>query len=129
MRATPPDLASLGQWVFGFVSLLLLPVLGVLSLTKRRLSPWLAYAALGWAALGLVALASGPPAWLLGVDGPRTFWMRWAVGLFLLVAIQWVARLRERKQSRRWIQLGLAVLAILTFARGLWAFLNRFAAS
>ncbi|TAJ03102.1 MAG: hypothetical protein EPO68_17675 [Planctomycetota bacterium] len=120
-------MASLGQWTFGFVSLLLLPVLGVLALTKRRASPGLSFASAAWAAFGAVVFVAGPPAWLVGTAGARTFWLRWAVGLFLLLAITAVARLRERKKSRVWIELGLALMAVLAFARGLWLFLDRFA--
>jgi hypothetical protein len=122
-----PELASLGQWTFGFVSLLLLPVLGVLALTRRRASPSLTIAAAVWAGFGAVVVIAGPPAWLVGTAGARTFWLRWTVGLFLLVAITVVARLRERKKTRAWIQFALALLAVFTFARGLWLFLDRFA--
>lgn len=119
--------ASLGQWVLGFLSLLLLPVIGVLSLTKRKLSPALVALAAVWLALGALALIAGVPQWVVGPAGQPQFWARWSIGMFLLLAIVLVAKLRERKKYRRWIEFALALLALLTFARGLFVFLEQFA--
>ena len=124
--APEPSLAALGQWLVGFVSFLLLPLLGVLALTRRRLAPLLVIALAIWAGLGIAAAYVGPPAALLGSSGTRGFWTRWAVGLFLGAGIAVVAHLREKKRTRRWIELGLAILAASAFARGLWLFLQRY---
>jgi ABC-type Fe3+-siderophore transport system permease subunit len=121
-----PFTTPLDRWLVDFGALLLLPLLGVLALTRRRLAPLLLAGVVLWAGLGLVAAVLGPPPVLLSRGGVKEFWMRFAVGLFLGAAITSVAYMREKRRTRRWIQFGLAVLALAGFVRGLQAFLQRY---
>lgn len=115
----------LGPWALSFGVFVLLPFIGVLSLTRRKLAPALGLALVVWLALGAAAFVAGPPARLLGASGNSGFWLRWNLGLFLCAAFLLVARMRESRRTGRWLKLVLAGLAVAAFARGLVQFLER----
>jgi hypothetical protein len=116
---------DLGPLVIGFLTLLLIPALGVAGLTRKRLTPVLSLVVATWGAVGAWALIS-PHAVVLGMARAR-FLKLWVVGLILGFGFLLVARLRERRRTWRWVKLAMAVATLAAFAKGLWAYLNAYA--
>jgi len=116
---------DLGPLVLGFLTLLLIPAIGVASLTRRRLTPLLSLIVAGWGAVGAWTLISSRPV-VLGI--PRARFLRlWVAGLILGFGFLLVARLRERRRTWRWIRLAMAVATLAAFARGVWIYLSSYA--
>jgi len=108
---------------FGFVALLLFPLLGLLGLLKRRASSTLLAVVLAWSVLGALALLAR---WHPGATREQ-FTHGWLVGVALggcFLAVDW---LRTRRKVSRWLKLGLAALTIAAFANALYDFLQRYA--
>src|SRR5262245_63284354 len=97
---TLPELAS------AFVTLLLLPTLGVLGLMQKRAIPVLAWTLVGWASLGGLALYTHHT-----LDWSRRHFLRgYLLGLGLGLAFLLVAYLRNNPKIAPWLKLGLALL-------------------
>ena len=116
---------DLGPLVIGFLTLLLIPALGVANMTRKRLTPLLSLVVGVWGAVGAWALVSSQPV-VLGIARPR-FLKLWVAGLILGFGFLLVARLRERRKTWRWIKLAMAVATIAAFAKGLWTYLSTYA--
>ncbi|MGQ0553567.1 MAG: hypothetical protein ACT4PU_10150 [Planctomycetota bacterium] len=106
--------------LLGFVSLLLLPALGVAGLFKQRVTPWLSAAMFAWLLGGVWALSTG---WHPGYTKDR-FLRVWLVGLTLGGGLLLVARLREKRKTWRWIRWALAAATIFVFVRALQTYLE-----
>lgn len=112
-----PDVAG------GFVSLLLLPTLGVIGLMHRRAIPVLRWTLAGWGVLGGLALLTGETLrW-----SERAFLRGWLIGLGLGAAFLVVALASRDRRIKPWIRLALAALTIAAFLRALWEFVARYA--
>jgi peptidoglycan/LPS O-acetylase OafA/YrhL len=112
-----PELAS------GFVTLLLLPTLGVLGLMQRRAIPVLAWTLVAWALGGAAALY-----WHYTFTwSENRFLHGWVMGLGLGTAFLAVAMLRNNPKVAPWLKLVLALVTIAVFARSLLEFLERYA--
>lgn len=111
------------QAILGFFTLLLLPFLGVMSLLKRRAVPWLAWFALCWGAGGWLYLRS------LTQDTPEREPLEraWRVGAALAGAFLVTAWVVGRPRVARGLKLLFAVLAVLTFLRALYLYVNAYA--
>lgn len=118
------DIGDLPELASGFVSLLLLPTLGVVGLMHKRAIPVLGWTLVAWGVLGAVALATGHT--LMWSQG--RFLRIWALGLGLGAAFLFVALLNRDKRVKPWIRLGLALLTLAVFARSLYEFVTRYAA-
>jgi hypothetical protein len=116
---------DLGPLVLGFLTLLLIPALGVAGLTRKRLTPVLSLVVAAWGAVGAWALVSSQPA-VLGISRGR-FVKLWVAGLILGLGFLLVARLREKRKTWRWIKLVMAAATLAAFARALWTYLNTYA--
>ena len=116
------DLENLPELASGFVSLLLLPTLGVLGLMQKRAIPVLAWT------LGVWTLAGGVALYLhetLGWSENR-FLRTWVLGLGLGTTFLVIAALRNHKKVAPWLKLVLALLTVIVFARSLVEFLKRY---
>jgi hypothetical protein len=116
---------DLGPLVLGFLTLLLIPALGVANMTRKRLTPLLSLVVGAWGAVGAWVLISSRPV-VLGISRPR-FLKLWVAGLILGFGFLLVARLRERRKTWRWIKLAMAAATLAAFARALWVYLQTYA--
>lgn len=117
------DLEDLPELTSGFVTLLLLPTLGVIGLMHRRALQVLAWTLVAWAVLGGLALYTHHTlAW-----SERRFLRGWLLGLGLGAAFLLVALLHADKRVKPWIRSGLALLTVVVFVRSLFEFLQRYA--
>lgn len=111
------------QAAVGFVTLLLLPFLGVLGLFRKRALPWLAAFTVLWGVLGWIALGALDPH-----DAARAQWFRaWRIGLALgaaFFAVAWVAR---RPRIARTLKFAFAITSLVVFLRALYLFVNAYA--
>lgn len=109
--------------LFGFVTLLVFPLLGMLSMLKKRASPTLWTAVLLWIALGAVGqLVSWPPS----VDRTRLI-HDWLVGCALGAAFLVVDWLRTRRRVARWLRISIGLVTVAVFVKALHDFLTRYA--
>ena len=106
----------------GFVSLLLLPALGVAGLFRQKVTPVLSAAMFLWLLGGVWALSTG---WHAGLTEAR-FLRLWLVGLTLGGGLLLVARLREKRRTWRWIRFALALATVAVFVRALMSFLHTY---
>jgi hypothetical protein len=106
----------------GFVSLLLLPALGVAGLFKQKLTPILGGVIFIWLLGGVWALSSG---WHAGMTEAR-FLRLWLVGLTLGGGLYLVARLREKRRTWKWIRLLMTVTTVVVFVRALYSFFKTY---
>ncbi len=107
----------------GFVTLLLLPLLGVVGLLQKRAIPFLAWTLAAWAAFGAWALLSEHTfAW-----SRERFLRGWLVGLALGAAFLLIAWLRTRPAVKPWIKVALSALTVAAFVRALFEFVQRYA--
>jgi hypothetical protein len=117
------DAGRLPELVSGFVSLLLLPALGVIGLMHRRAIPVLRWTLAGWAVLGGLALLTGHTAgW-----SESAFRRTWLLGLGLGAAFLLVALAHRDRRIAPWIRLALAAMTVAVFVRSLWEFVGRYA--
>jgi hypothetical protein len=116
------DLENLPELASGFVSLLLLPTLGVLGLLQKRAIPVLAWTLVIWAVAGGIALYTSET---LGWSENR-FLRGWVLGLGLGATFLVIAWLRTHKKVAPWLKLVLALLTVAVFLRSLGAFLQRY---
>jgi hypothetical protein len=117
------DLGDLPELTSGFVTLLLLPTLGVIGLMHRRAIPLLAWTMVVWTLLGGLALYTHHTlAW-----SERHFLRGWLLGLGLGAAFLLVALLHADKRVKPWIRSGLALMTVVVFVRSLFEFLQRYA--
>jgi len=114
---------GLAQAAFGFVTLLLFPLLGILGLLKKRAKPYLAGALAVWILLGAGSLASG---WTFRL-GRERFLRQWLVGVALLAAFLAVAWLKHKRKISRWLRLAMVAITVMVFAKALVEFLSSYA--
>ena len=111
-----------GDAAFGFVTLLVFPLLGVLAMFKRRASPML-WAAVGlWVGGGGLMMLLGWPAAARG----ESFVHGYVVGTLLgfgFVVVDW---LRTRRKVARWLKIVIGVLTLAAFVKALHDFLQRY---
>jgi hypothetical protein len=108
--------------IFGFVTLLVFPLLGILAMLKQRASPALWSAVLLWFALGTIALLS---AWHPGLTRAQ-FVHGWLVGGALglgFLAIDW---LRTRRKIARWLKIMIGLITVAVFVKALHDFIQRY---
>jgi len=105
--------------VVGFVSLLLLPALGVAGLLKQKVTPVLSAAVFAWLLGGVWALCAG---WTAGLSEGR-FLRLWMIGLTLGGGLLFVARLRERRKTWRWVRFVMTALTLAVFVKALMSYL------
>jgi len=117
------DLGNLPELASGFVSLMLLPTLGVVGLMHRRAIPVLAWTLVAWLVCGALALWSHHT-W---VWSENRFLHGWALGLGLGAAFLVIAALNQNRKVKPWIRLALALLTVAVFARSLLEFVQRYA--
>jgi hypothetical protein len=117
------DLENLPELASGFVSLLLLPTLGVLGLMQKRAIPVLAWTLAVWIAAGGLALYSHET---LGWSENR-FLRTWVLGIGLGTTFLVIAALRNHKKVAPWLKLMLALVTVVVFVRSLGEFLKRYA--
>ncbi|HUR26577.1 MAG TPA: hypothetical protein VM509_00205 [Planctomycetota bacterium] len=111
------------QVIFGFVTLLVFPLLGLLAMMKQRASPSLLAAVLAWSVLGALALLLS---WHPGATREQ-FTHSWLVGVALgggFLAIDW---LRTRRKIARWLKILIGAITIAVFVKALVDFLHRYA--
>jgi peptidoglycan/LPS O-acetylase OafA/YrhL len=109
--------------IFGFVTLLVFPLLGLLGMMKQRASPALLAAVLAWTLLGALALLFH---WHPGATR-EDFTHGWLVGVALgggFLAIDW---LRTRRKISRWLKVLIGAITIAVFVKALYDFLQRYA--
>jgi hypothetical protein len=106
----------------GFVSLLLLPALGVAGLVKSKVTPVLSVAVFAWLLAGVWALSTG---WNAGLPEAR-FLRLWMAGLTLGAGLLFVARLRERRKTWRWVRFVMTALTLFVFVKALLAWLDTY---
>ena len=117
------DIGHLPELASGFVSLLLLPTLGVVGLLHKRAIPVLAWTLAAWAVAGGLALWTHHTLkW-----SENRFLRVWALGLGLGAAFLLIAMLNRDKRLKPWIRLALALLTVAVFARSLFEFVQRYA--
>lgn len=116
------DLENLPELLLGFVSLLLLPTLGVLGLMQKRAIPVLAWTLALWTLVGGILLYTHET---LGWSENR-FLRGWVLGLGLGTAFLVIAALRNHKKVAPWLKLVLALLTVAVFVRSLGEFLKRY---
>jgi len=117
------DIGDLPELASGFVSLLLLPTLGVVGLMHKRAVPVLGWTLLAWLVVGGIAVGLHHT-WTWSEN---LFLRGWAFGLALGTAFLLVAVLHRDKRVAPWIRLGLAFLTMAVFVRSLLQFLQRYA--
>jgi hypothetical protein len=117
------DIGNLPELASGFVSLLLLPTLGVLGLLQKRAIPVLAWTLGIWAVAGGIALYTHET---LGWSENR-FLRTWVLGLGLGSTFLAIAWLRTHKKVAPWLKLLLALVTVAVFVRSLGEFLKRYA--
>ncbi len=109
--------------VVGFMSLLLLPSLGLAGLFRQRMTPVLSVVVFVWLLGGAWALSAQ---WHAGLTADR-FLRLWLVGLTLGAGLLFVARLRERRKTWRWVRFVMAAMTIAVFVKALLAYVDTFA--
>mgnify|MGYP001455944038 CR=1 FL=1 len=116
------DIGDLPELASGFVSLLLLPTLGVLGLMHRRAIPVLAWTLVAWLVLGAFGLwTERTLAW-----SRERFLRVWLLGLVLGAAFLLIAMLKQDRRVKPWIRLVLALVTMAVFARSLLDFVARY---
>jgi hypothetical protein len=113
----------LAPLLIGFVSLLLIPSLGVINLFKKPVTPILSAAMFVWLLGGVWALSTG---WHAGLGHDR-FLRLWLLGLTVGGGFLLVARLREKRRAWKWIRLAMTAATIVVFIRALITYLDTFA--
>jgi hypothetical protein len=117
------DLSDLQEFANGFVTLLLLPTLGVLGLMQKRAIPLLAWTLVGWTLLGGAALYTHHTfQW-----SQNRFLHGWLVGIGLGSVFLVIALLRNNPRVAPWLKLALALVTLAVFAQSLLQFLERYA--
>ncbi len=117
------DLSDLPELTSGFVTLLLLPTLGVIGLMNRRALPVLAWTVVAWGVLGGLALYTHHTL----IWSRNRFLHGWALGLGLGTGFLVIAFLYADKRIKPWIRVGLALVTVVVFARSVLEFLERYA--
>ena len=117
------DIGDLPELASGFVSLLLLPTLGVTGLMHRRAVPVLGWTLVAWLVCGAIALWTHYT-WKWSEN---RFMHGWALGLGLGSAFLFIAALNRDKRIAPWIRLGLALVTVTVFVRSLIQFLEHYA--
>jgi hypothetical protein len=117
------DMGDLPELASGFVSLLLLPTLGVIGLMHRRAIQVLAWTMVVWLVLGAVALCTHHTL----MWSQNRFLHGWVLGLVLGLSFIGIAYLHRDKRVAPWIRLGLALLTVAVFVRSLLQFMQRYA--
>ena len=110
------------QAIFGFVTLLVFPLLGLLAMLKKRASPLLWTTVILWFALGGLALWI---AWYPGLTREE-FKHDWLIGCALGAAFLAVDWLRTRRKIAKWLKVTIGVITIAVFAKALHDFLLRY---
>lgn len=110
------------QAIFGFVTLLVFPLLGILALLKKRASPLLWTAVISWTVLGAIALALP---WHPDVTREE-FTHAWLVGCALGAAFLAVDWLRTRRRVAKWLKITIGLITIAVFATALRDYMLRF---
>ncbi len=108
--------------VIGFVSLLLLPALGVAGLFKQKLTPVLSAMLFAWLMGGAWALSTG---WHAGLQ-EQAFLRLWLVGLVLGGGFLFIARLREKRRTWKWVRLALGAMTVIVFVRAVMAYVSTY---
>jgi len=108
--------------VLGFVSFLLLPALGVAGLFRQRITPVLSALLFAWLLGGVWALSSG---WRAGLPEER-FLRLWLVGLVLGGGLLFIAKVREKRRTWKWVRLVLGAMTVIVFVRALLAYVRTF---
>jgi hypothetical protein len=116
------DIGNLPELASGFVSLLLLPTLGVVGLMHKRAVKVLGWTVVGWLVLGAIALWTHYT-WKWSEN---RFMHGWVLGLGLGSAFLLIAALYQDKRVAPWIRFGLALLTVVVFVRSLVQFLAHF---
>jgi hypothetical protein len=116
------DLENLPELASGFVTLLLLPTLGVLGLMQKRAIPVLAWTLGVWAVAGGIALYLHET---LGWSENR-FLRGWVLGIGLGTTFLVIAALRNHKKVAPWLKLVLALVTVAVFVRSLGEFLKHY---
>jgi len=117
---------NLPQIASSFVTLLLLPTLGVIGLLQKRAIPALCWTLGLWAAFGAWALWTHQPlAWADWSE--KRFLHAWLFGLGLGSAFLFVAWLRNQPRVYPWLKLVLGLVTVAVFMRALYVFVSRFA--
>lgn len=111
------------QAIVGFVTLLLLPFLGVLGLFAKRATKVLGLATVAWGLGGWVYLRSLSP---LDPAYSPTF-RAWRVGLLLGAAFFAVAWLARRPRVARGLKIAFAVTSVVVFLKALHLYLHSYA--
>lgn len=110
------------QAIVGFVTLLLLPFLGVLGLFAKSATKVLGLATVAWGLGGWAYLESLSP-----LDPGYSPAVRaWRVGLLLSAAFFAVAWLARRPRVARGIKLAFAVTSVLVFIKALHMYLHSY---
>jgi len=117
------DLSDLPELTSGFVTLLLLPTLGVIGLMNRRAVAVLGWTLVAWLVLGAIALWTHYT-WKWSEN---RFLHGWALGLGLGSAFLLIAVLNRDKRVAPWFRVGLALVTVTVFVRSLVQFLERYA--
>lgn len=117
------DIGDLPELASGFVSLLLLPTLGVIGLMHRRAVQVLGWTLVAWLVGGAIALwAHYTWKW-----SENRFLHGWVLGLCLGSAFLCIAALNRDKRVAPWIRLALALVTVTVFVRSLMQFLEHYA--
>ncbi len=116
------DIGHLPELASGFVSLLLLPTLGVVGLMHRRAIPVLVWTLVAW--IGLGALGWWTEHTLTWTR--QRFLRGWLLGIGLGAAFLLIALLNQDRRVKPWIRRALALLTVAVFARSLMEFVGRY---
>ncbi len=117
---------GLPEIVVAFVTLLLLPTLGVLGLLEKRAIPVLAWTLGIWAAIGAWVILAEPRLPFLDW-GEKRFLHTWVFGLCLGGTFLVIAWLRSQPRVANWLKLVLGVVTVTVFLRSLYAFVMSYA--
>jgi hypothetical protein len=117
------DIGDLPELASGFVSLLLLPALGVVGLMHRRAVQVLGWTLVAWFAVGAIALWTHYT-WRWNEN---RFMHLWVLGLGLGSAFLIIAMLYRDRRVSPWIRSGLALMTVIVFLRSLLQFLRHHA--
>ena len=116
------DIDRLSAIAGGFVTLLLLPSLGVVGLMQKRAIPVLAWTLVGWTAVGAYALYTHQTwSW-----SENRFLHGWLLGLGLGSAFLLIAWVRNHPRVAPWVKIGLALVTLAVFAFRLLKFLESY---
>jgi len=117
------DIGNLPELASGFVSLLLLPTLGVVGLMHKRAVQVLGWTLVGWLVIGAIALWTHYT-WRWSQN---RFMHGWVLGLGLGAAFLIIALLNRDKRVAPWIRLALALVTVAVFVRSLMEFIQHYA--